>query len=88
LTNRSRGLQAADWYEKLATERSGLSRQIAALSRSPLARKMIDFPRLETAISTWPNTGWEKLDVFREYNLALTRGIAGARFLRWFESAN
>ena len=88
LTNRSRGLQAADWYEKLATERSGLSRQIAALSRSPLARKMIDFPRLETAISTWPNTGWEKLEVFREYNLALTRGIAGARFLQWFESAN
>jgi len=28
------------------------------------------------------------LDVFREYNLALTRGIAGARFLQWFESAN
>jgi asparagine synthase (glutamine-hydrolysing) len=88
LTNRSRGLQAADWYEKLATNRDALSQQVAALSRSPLARKMIDLPRLENAIRTWPETGWERLDVFREYNLALTRGIAGARFLQWFESAN
>jgi len=88
LTNRSRGLQAADWYEKLAANRSALSQQIAALSRSPLARKMIDLPRLESAIRTWPETGWERLEVFREYNLALTRGIAGARFLQWFESAN
>jgi asparagine synthase (glutamine-hydrolysing) len=88
LTNRSRGLQAADWYERLAAERSTLSREIVALSRSPLARKIIDFHRLEAAIRTWPDSGWDKLDVFREYNLALTRGIAGARFLRWFESAN
>jgi asparagine synthase (glutamine-hydrolysing) len=88
LTNRSRGLQAADWYEKLAANRDALSQQVAALSRSPLARKMIDLPRLESAIRTWPETGWERLDVFREYNLALTRGIAGARFLQWFESAN
>jgi asparagine synthase (glutamine-hydrolysing) len=88
LTNRVRGLQSADWYEKLTAGRGALSRQVAALSRSPLARKMIDLPRLEAAIRTWPEDGWEKLDVFREYNLALTRGIAGARFLRWFESAN
>jgi asparagine synthase (glutamine-hydrolysing) len=88
LTNRSRGLQAADWYEKLAVNRHALSQQVAGLSRSPLARKIIDLPRLESAIRTWPETGWERLDVFREYNLALTRGIAGARFLQWFESAN
>ena len=88
LTNRSRGLQAADWYEKLAVNRQALSQQVAGLSRSPLARKIIDLPRLESAIRTWPETGWERLDVFREYNLALTRGIAGARFLQWFESAN
>jgi asparagine synthase (glutamine-hydrolysing) len=88
LTNRSRGVQGADWYEKLAADREALSRQVAAFSRSPLARKMIDLPRLETAIRTWPHDGWERPDVFREYNLALTRGIAGARFLQWFESAN
>ncbi|HZP68831.1 MAG TPA: asparagine synthase-related protein [Pseudolabrys sp.] len=88
LTNRLRGLQAADWHEKLAAERGELALQIAAFSRSPLARKVIDLARLERAVSTWPETGWDKLEIFREYNLALTRGIAGARFLKWFESAN
>lgn len=88
LTNRSRGLQAPDWYEKLENERSALSRQIATFSRSPLACKMIDLSRLETAIRSWPTTGWETNEIFQEYNLALTRGIAGARFLRWFESTN
>jgi len=88
LTNRSRGVQAADWHEKLTANRGALSRQVAAFHRSPLVRKMIDLPRLESAIRTLPETGWERPDVFREYNLALTRGIAGARFLQWFESAN
>ena len=49
---------------------------------------MIDLRRLDAAVNSWPQSGWERLDVFREYNLALTRGIAGARFLQWFESAN
>ncbi len=88
LTNHSRGLQAADWYEKLAADRKSLSCQVAALAKSKLARRIIDLPRLESAIRTWPQSGWERQDVFREYNLALTRGIAGGRFLQWLESAN
>jgi len=88
LTNRLSGLQAADWYEKLENQRPQLAAQIAELSKSPLARKMIDLGRLENAIRNWPAGGWHTAEVFREYNLALTRGIAGGRFLRWLESAN
>jgi asparagine synthase (glutamine-hydrolysing) len=88
LTNRLSGLQAADWYEKLENQRPQLAAQIAELSKSALARKMIDLGRLENAISNWPSCGWHTAETFREYNLALTRGIAGGRFLRWLESAN
>jgi asparagine synthase (glutamine-hydrolysing) len=88
LTNRLSGLQAADWYEKLESRRSELANQIAALSESPLARKVIDLGRLECSIQNWPTAGWHTAEVFKEYNLALTRGVAGGRFLRWFESAN
>jgi asparagine synthase (glutamine-hydrolysing) len=88
LTNRRSGLQAADWHEKLATKRGDLARQIAALSASPLARRAIDLARLERAVTNWPDGGWETSEVFQEYNLALTRGVAGGRFLRWFEAAN
>jgi hypothetical protein len=40
------------------------------------------------AIKTWPAGGWHTAEIFQEYNLALTRGVAGGRFLRWFEQAN
>lgn len=88
LTNRLRGLQAADWYEKLATRRGELARQVADLTQSPLARRAIDLGRLRRAIENWPTGGWHRPDIFREYNLALTRGVASGRFIRWFERAN
>jgi asparagine synthase (glutamine-hydrolysing) len=88
LTNRLSGLQGADWYEKIENQRSELASQIAELAKSPLAKRIIDLRRLQTAIETWPKGGWQTTEVFQEYNLALTRGIAGGRFLRWIESAN
>jgi len=88
LTNRMSGLQAADWYEKLGKERGELARQVAELSQSALVRRVIDLERLERAIRNWPTGGWHTAKIFQEYNLALTRGVAGGRFLRWFEQAN
>jgi asparagine synthase (glutamine-hydrolysing) len=88
LTNRMSGLQAADWYEKLGNRRGELEQQIAELSQSVLVRRIIDVERLERAIKTWPAGGWHTAEVFQEYNLALTRGVSGASFLRWFEGAN
>ncbi len=88
LTNRLSGLQAPDWYEKLEIQRGELARQITELSASALVRRVIDLARLERAIKNWPTGGWHTPEVFQEYNLALTRGVAGGRFLLWFESAN
>ncbi|HEX6896069.1 MAG TPA: asparagine synthase-related protein, partial [Bryobacteraceae bacterium] len=88
LTNRLSGLQGADWHEQLERQRSQLDYEIAEFSKSPLARKAIDLVRLQNAIRNWPTGGWHTAEVFREYNLALTRGVAGGRFLRWIESAN
>jgi hypothetical protein len=88
LTNRLSGLQGADWHEKLESQRSQLAYEIAEFSKSPLARKAIDLVRLQNAIRNLPKGGWHTAEVFREYNLALMRGVAGCRFLRWIESAN
>lgn len=65
-----------------------LARQIAELSESRLVTRPIDLVRLDRAIKNWPTGGWHTTEVFQEYNLALTRGVADGRFLRWFESAN
>jgi len=88
LTNRSSGLQAADWYEKLDHQRVEIAGQLAELSNSALACRVIDLLRLQRIVNDWPTGDWHRPEAFLEYNLALTRGIAGGRFLRWFESAN
>lgn len=88
LTNDLTGLQAADWYEKLTRSRERIVDEIATLATSPLARRAIDFERLDRAVNNWPDGGWGSREVVEEYHLALTRGVAGARFLRWMESAN
>jgi asparagine synthase (glutamine-hydrolysing) len=88
LTNRLRGLQAADWYEKLENQRGDIARQIADLSKSPLVRRAIDLGRLQRALENWPTVAWHTTEAFQEYNLALTRAVAAGRFLRWYESAN
>jgi asparagine synthase (glutamine-hydrolysing) len=88
LTNSEMGLQSPDWYEKLAARRDTMLGEIEELRGSPLASKAIDLDRLKRAIENWPKDGWQRLDVIEEYHLALTRGIGGARFLRWHETAN
>src|SRR5215470_6592660 len=88
LTNRLSGLQGADWHRKLEARRGEIARELDELSKSALVRRVIDLSRLENAIKDWPRGGWHKAEVFREYNLALTRGLAGGRFIRWIESAN
>ena len=88
LTNRLSGLQTPDWNEHLESDREQLAREVAEFSSSALVRRMIDVGRLEDALKTWPTGGWHTTEVFQEYNLALTRGVAGGRFLRWFESLN
>ena len=88
LTNRLSGLQAADWHERLTTQRGELMRQIIEFSRSPLISKVIDLARIERAAQNWPTGNWDTSAVFQEYNLAFARGIAAGRFLRWLESNN
>jgi len=86
LTNRLSGLQAADWHERLTTQRGDLMRQIIEFSRSPLISKVLDLARIERAAENWPTGNWDTSAVFQEYNLAFARGIAAGRFLRWLES--
>ena len=62
--------------------------QIAELSASPLVTRLIDLVQLDRAIKNWPTGGRHTTEIFQEYNLALTRGVSGGWFLRWFESAN
>jgi asparagine synthase (glutamine-hydrolysing) len=86
LTKRLRGMQSADWYEKLTLQRDGIASEVAALSASPLARRFIDFDRLAQALADWPVDDWHTSKIEQEYRFVLARGFAVARFLAWLEA--
>jgi asparagine synthase (glutamine-hydrolysing) len=88
LTNRQFGLQSADWYEKATAQRAQIKQQIADIASSSLVRRSIDIDRLQNAVDTWPTSGWHTRPVMSEYQLALTRGLAVGRFLRWMDAQN
>ena len=62
---------------------------LSAFGLVPAALMGIDLERLARAIENWPSgNAWIQRRTIEEHQLALTRGIANARFLRWIESAN
>ena len=88
LTNQLHGAQSADWYEKISSQRAHLAEELAALSMVSVARRAIDFDKLGRALNNWPAGEWHTNKIVQEYGLAFMRGIAAAKFLRWFESSN
>jgi asparagine synthase (glutamine-hydrolysing) len=81
LRRTTRGLQAADWYLTVNAARPQLLAELTRIERSPLARRIIDTPRLRTLLDTFPASGYHTAEVSNAWHLALTRGIAAGSFL-------
>ncbi|MGB9416924.1 MAG: hypothetical protein WCB58_11470, partial [Acidobacteriaceae bacterium] len=81
LRRTTRGLQAADWYMTVNAARPRLLAELTRIERSPLARRIIDTPRLRTLLDTFPASGYHTAEVSDAWHLALTRGIAAGSFL-------
>ena len=88
LEERRRGLQAADWHERLTAVRNCVAAEIDRLDACPPATKALDLPRLHRLVENWPAGGWERDEVYESYGLALTRGISAGHFLRRATGAN
>lgn len=78
----TRGQQGADWYITVAEALPSLRRELPILAESPLARRYIDLPRMNTLIDTWPEAEHETSRVQESWNFALTRGISLGYMLR------
>src|SRR5262249_37913958 len=82
LDERRKGLQAADWYERLTVKRSHLSQEVRLLQQCASARRILDLPRMQRLLADWPLSGWESMDTIWQYRYALLRGISAGHFLR------
>jgi len=86
LRNRKRGLQAADWFERLSAIRPQICEELAQLEQSELARRALDLPRLRRLVEHWPQGRWGEMQVLTSYRMLLESGLMVGRFIRWFEA--
>jgi asparagine synthase (glutamine-hydrolysing) len=88
LNERRRGAQVPDWFRRMQARRQTIAAEIERLDASPLARRLIDVPRLTKLMAQWPKDEHAAEKRADEYKLALARGVHVGHFLRWVEGGN
>ncbi len=88
LASRQRGLQAADWFERLSGARDEVVAELERLEQSDLACRVLDLARMRRLAERWPQDDSDPGRVMREYRLVLQGGLMVGRFLRWFETGD
>lgn len=83
-----RGFQAADWHTHFTAERAAFAAELDRLEASPLARRVLDLPRLRALVDLWPEGGWDRPRIVREYRHMLGRALAVGHFIRRVEGGN
>jgi asparagine synthase (glutamine-hydrolysing) len=84
----ARGLQGADWHERLTAVRDQVAAELDRLGACPPAARTIDLPRLRRLVENWPSGGWERDEVIAPYRSALLRAISAGHFMRRTVGAN
>lgn len=86
LTNKRRGLQAADWFERLNQARPAVLAELAQLEQSDLARQALDLARMRDLVERMAQPRGDARRVMTDYRTALDLGLMTGRFLRWLET--
>lgn len=88
LDERRRGAQAVNWFKRLSARREEVAREIERLEASPLARRLLDVPRMKRLVTQWPKDADDAERRRSEYKVMLSRGIHIGQFIRWVEGGN
>jgi asparagine synthase (glutamine-hydrolysing) len=82
VSERRRGLQAADWRLGVANAEQAIGEELEAFERNPQARMLIDIERLKQANADWPNADLKAESSTMLYRYAMLRAVAAGHFLR------
>lgn len=89
LEERRRGVQAADWHKRLGRQREALAAELDRLAADPAMAHRLNLPRLRKLLDSWPDeTPIEDTEAGQGLQLALTRGVTAARYIRYVEGRN
>ncbi len=86
LANQQRGLQAADWFERLVGARPQIAETLAQLEQSELARRVLDLKRMRQMFEQMPSDEVGDFKAISDYRFIFEPGLMVGRFLCWFEA--
>ncbi|MBP1468165.1 hypothetical protein EYB53_020810 [Candidatus Chloroploca sp. M-50] len=86
LRNRLRGMQAADWFERLSGAREQFHAELERLERSDLACQVLDLTRMRELLERLPASAGATRTDYITYQGILQRGFMIGAFLCWFEA--
>jgi asparagine synthase (glutamine-hydrolysing) len=85
---RRRGVAETAWFRPLDAQRETIGRDLERIEASPLARRILDIPRLKRLMDEWPKDEQAAQLRSRDYQRVFARGIHVGRFIRWVEGGN
>ncbi|MEO5705630.1 MAG: asparagine synthetase B family protein [Alteraurantiacibacter sp.] len=89
LDERRRGVQGADWHLRLGRQREALAAEIDRLATDPAMAHRFNLRRMRKLLDNWPaETPIEDAEAGQGLQMALTRAIATARYIRYVEGRN
>jgi asparagine synthase (glutamine-hydrolysing) len=88
LNERRRGTQAPTWFRALDARREDIVSNIDRFEASPLARRLLDLPRMKRLVAEWPKDESVAESRKKEYRYALARSVHVGQFIRWVEGGN
>lgn len=83
-----RGRQTADWHLRLGRERPQIRAELDRLSDDPAMARRLNLPSLKAALDNWPAETPLDSETAQRLQLALTRAVSTARFIRFVEGSN
>jgi asparagine synthase (glutamine-hydrolysing) len=83
-----RGLQSPDWFEGIGKDLSAIHKEIDHIARATEGDSIIDSAWLESALTSWPNSGWDKEEVIMRYRHGLLYGLSVGHFMRRVAGTN
>lgn len=88
LDAKTKGLQAADWYEAVEATRPAIRAELQRLMAHPDAARYLDLDTLMKDLDDWPEGGSASERATRRYRLKLLRGLSVGTFVRYVAERN
>ena len=85
LASRRRGIDSADWFERLSAARSRVFDELDLLERSDTAATVLDLARMRRLAQQLDQPPADPVRRMLAYRHVLERGLMTGRFLRWFD---